>query len=129
MPDEIIAPGGSAGSGRHRGAQTVLASLAAVAGVLAASSCCWPLLPFVAAAGFAGSAALLSAARPYLLVASVFFDCLRVLSGAAGEEVWASTARRRVYAAVAIHSLRRYYDFLSADHGECDRQLDGTVST
>ena len=71
MPDEIIAPGGSAGSGRHRGAQTVLASFAAIAGVLAASSCCWPLLPFVAAAGFAGSAALLSAARPYLLVASV----------------------------------------------------------
>ena len=48
-----------------------VASLAAIAGVLAASSCCLPILPFVVAAGFAGGSAFLSAARPYLLTASV----------------------------------------------------------
>jgi hypothetical protein len=49
----------------------MLASLAAIGGVLAASSCCWPVLPFIAAAGLAGSSELLAAARPYLLGASV----------------------------------------------------------
>jgi hypothetical protein len=32
-----------------------------------------PILPFVVAAGFAGSSAFLSAARPYLLAASILF--------------------------------------------------------
>jgi hypothetical protein len=61
----------AADSGRQRGGRTLLASFAAIGSVVAASSCCWPLLPFVAAAGFAGSSALLSAARPYLMGASV----------------------------------------------------------
>jgi hypothetical protein len=51
----------------------MLASFAAIGSVLAASSCCLPILPFMMAAGVAGSSALLSAARPYLLVASVVF--------------------------------------------------------
>jgi cytochrome bd-type quinol oxidase subunit 2 len=50
-----------------------LASLAAVGGVLAASSCCLPILPFLMAAGFAGSSEFFSAARPYLLAASILF--------------------------------------------------------
>lgn len=49
------------------------ASFAAIASVLAASSCCLPILPFVLAAGFAGGSAFLAAARPYLLTASVLF--------------------------------------------------------
>jgi hypothetical protein len=53
------------------GRRTILASLAAIGGVLAASSCCWPILPFVAAAGVAGSSAFLAAARPYLLGGSL----------------------------------------------------------
>ena len=57
-------------SGRNR---TGLASLAAIASILAASSCCLPVLPFLVAAGFAGGSAFLSAARPYLLGASVLF--------------------------------------------------------
>lgn len=73
MRKETIAADGPAGPGSPGGARTVLASLAAIGGVLAASSCCWPLLPFIAAAGFAGSSALLSAARPYLMGASVLF--------------------------------------------------------
>jgi Mrp family chromosome partitioning ATPase len=55
------------------GRSTTLASLAAVVSVLAASSCCLPVLPFMMAAGLAGGSAFLSAARPYLLAASVLF--------------------------------------------------------
>jgi hypothetical protein len=51
----------------------IWASVAAIASVLAASSCCLPVLPFLFAAGAAGSSALLTAARPYLLAASVLF--------------------------------------------------------
>ena len=50
-----------------------VASLAATASVLAASSCCLPILPFVLGAGFAGASAFLSVARPYLLVVSILF--------------------------------------------------------
>jgi len=57
---------GSSGGGR-----TIAVSLAAIAGVLAASSCCLPLLPFVAAAGLAGSSGFLWEARPYLLAGSI----------------------------------------------------------
>jgi len=39
--------------------------------VLAASSCCLPLFPFVAAAGLASGSALLATLRPFLLGASV----------------------------------------------------------
>ena len=50
-----------------------LTSVAAVFSVLAASSCCLPILPFIAAAGLAGGSAFLWMARPYLLGASIFF--------------------------------------------------------
>lgn len=53
----------------NRGA--TVASFAAIASILAASTCCLPILPFVVAAGFAGSSAFLSAARPYFLVISI----------------------------------------------------------
>jgi hypothetical protein len=61
-------PGDGAAS---RGTRTAVASVAAIGSVLAASSCCWPILPFVFAAGVAGSSALLTALRPYLLALSV----------------------------------------------------------
>jgi cytochrome bd-type quinol oxidase subunit 2 len=60
-------------SGLHESGRTILASVAAIGSVLAASSCCLPILPFLAAAGFASASALLSVARPYLLVASILF--------------------------------------------------------
>src|SRR6266403_6141204 len=50
---------------------TVLASLAALGSVIAASSCCLPLLPFLFAAGAAGTSAFVAQLRPYLLVLSV----------------------------------------------------------
>ena len=49
---------------------TVVASLAALGSVVAASSCCLPLLPFVFAAGAAGTSAFIAQLRPYLLVLS-----------------------------------------------------------
>ena len=50
---------------------TIWASLGALASVIAASSCCLPLLPFLLAAGTAGMSAFVITARPYLLVISV----------------------------------------------------------
>jgi hypothetical protein len=58
-------------SRRYSGTGSTLASIAAIGSVLAASSCCLPILPFLLAAGFAGSSTFLSAVRPYLLGASV----------------------------------------------------------
>jgi len=50
---------------------TVVVSLAALGSVVAASSCCLPLLPFVFAAGAAGTSAFIAQLRPYLVVLSV----------------------------------------------------------
>src|SRR6266496_2553033 len=50
---------------------TVLASLAALGSVVLASSCCLPLLPFLFAAGTAGTSAFFVKLRPFLLAASV----------------------------------------------------------
>ena len=52
-------------------ASTAVASLAALGSVIVASSCCLPLLPFLFAAGAAGSSAFVTQFRPYLLVVSV----------------------------------------------------------
>ncbi len=50
---------------------TVVASLGALGSVIAASSCCLPLLPFLFAAGAAGTSAFLVQLRPYLRGLSV----------------------------------------------------------
>ncbi len=42
----------------------MVASLAALGSVIAASSCCLPLLPFVFAAGAAGTSAFVAQLRP-----------------------------------------------------------------
>ena len=69
MPEPLHSPG-TTDSVWSRGAGT-LASFAAVESVLAASSCCLPVLPFMTAAGLAGGSALLPAAKPYLLAGAV----------------------------------------------------------
>src|SRR5713101_3192092 len=51
--------------------RTVVASLAALGSVVLASSCCLPLLPFLFAAGTAGTSAFFVKVRPFLLAASV----------------------------------------------------------
>src|SRR5438309_11904407 len=50
---------------------TVVVSLAALGSVIAASSCCLPLLPFIFAAVAAGTSAFIAQLRPYLLALSV----------------------------------------------------------
>jgi hypothetical protein len=62
-----------ADSSCSRDTGTALASIAAIGSVLAASSCCLPIVPFVVAAGFAGISEFLVMARPYLLAASILF--------------------------------------------------------
>jgi len=52
---------------------TVIASLAALGSVVLASSCCLPLLPFLFAAGAAGTSAFFVKIRPVLLTASLLF--------------------------------------------------------
>src|SRR5579863_2693025 len=63
----------SADTAAYSGTRSAFASIAAISSVLAASSCCLPILPFLFAAGAAGSSAFLAAARPYLLGASILF--------------------------------------------------------
>jgi predicted PurR-regulated permease PerM len=65
--------GATTTTGPSPNGRTALASVAAIASVIAASSCCLPILPFVFAASLAGSATVLNALRPYLLGASVLF--------------------------------------------------------
>ena len=50
---------------------TTLASLAALGSVIAASSCCLPLLPFLFAAGAASTSVFVAQLRPCLLALSV----------------------------------------------------------
>jgi hypothetical protein len=52
---------------------TVIASLAALGTVVLASSCCLPLLPFLFAAGAAGTSAFFLKVRPFFLAASMLF--------------------------------------------------------
>src|SRR6266849_10024201 len=61
----------NSGNNRSGSRGTAVASLAAVGSVIAASSCCLPLLPFLFAAGAASTSAFVAELRPYLLVLSV----------------------------------------------------------
>ena len=56
---------------QSRSSHTIFASVAALVSVIAASSCCLPIVPFVFAASLAGSSTVLTALRPYLLGTSV----------------------------------------------------------
>lgn len=72
-PEIIRMPAGQNMSGQSHSRSTFFASLAAVGSVLAASSCCLPVMPFLFAAGTATGSAILAEFRPYLLAASVGF--------------------------------------------------------
>src|SRR5712691_4194264 len=56
-----------------RSKSTIAASFAALGSVILASSCCLPLLPFLFAAGAAGTSAFFVKLRPFLLAASLLF--------------------------------------------------------
>jgi len=64
---------GDAGENSPRSKRTIAASVAALGSVILASSCCLPLLPFLFAAGAAGTSAFFVKLRPFLLAASVLF--------------------------------------------------------
>src|SRR6267142_2520143 len=59
-----------------RSKRTIAAGLAALGSVVVASSCCLPLLPFLFAAGAAGTSAFFVRVRPFLLAASVMLIAL-----------------------------------------------------
>ena len=73
MSVQMNAPDSARRPSQDNGTRTTFMSLAAIGSVLAASSCCLPILPFMVAAGLAGTSTFLSAARPYLLVVAVLF--------------------------------------------------------
>jgi hypothetical protein len=73
LREQVGGPSGKNEPGRYSGTRATVASLAAIGSVLAASSCCLPLFPFMLAAGLTGGSAVLSVARPYLLSASILF--------------------------------------------------------
>jgi len=54
-----------------RSRKSIVASFAALGSVVLASSCCLPLLPFLFAAGTAGTSAFFVKLRPFLLAVSV----------------------------------------------------------
>jgi hypothetical protein len=60
---------------------SLFASLAALGSAVLASSCCLPLLPFLAAAGTAGGSAFFVKLRPFLVAASVGFVALGFYQG------------------------------------------------
>src|SRR5438552_16969532 len=60
---------------------TAFASLAALGTAFLASSCCLPLLPFLAAAGAAGSSAFFVKLRPFLVAASLGFVAVGFFQG------------------------------------------------
>ena len=56
-----------------RSKSSAIASIFALGSVILSSTCCLPLLPFVFAAGSAGSSAFFVKLRPFLVIASVLF--------------------------------------------------------
>lgn len=61
------------GDDRSGSTSTVFASLAALGSAILASSCCLPILPFLFAAGAAGTSAFFVRIRPFLVAASIAF--------------------------------------------------------
>lgn len=82
---------------RSGSARIVSASLAALATLAASVACCVPILSLALAAGFAGLGTFLSAARPYLLAASVLFIAYGFYQAARAKK-----CRRRPAAAASI---------------------------
>ena len=75
------------GDSRNGSTSTVFASLAALGSAILASSCCLPLLPFLLAAGAAGTSAFFVRIRPFPGCRLHSFCGVRFLSGVAGQEV------------------------------------------
>jgi len=66
----------TAAENRTGSSRTVFASLGAIGSAILASSCCLPLLPFLFAAGAAGTSAFFVRIRPFMVAASIGFVAL-----------------------------------------------------
>jgi hypothetical protein len=75
----------------------VLASLAALGSVIAASTCCLPLLPFLFAAGAAGTSAFVAQFRPYLLVMAVLLIAFGFYKSWRAKQCGCETSRISTY--------------------------------
>ena len=87
----------------------MVASLAALGSVIAASSCCLPLLPFLFAAGAAGTSAFVAQLRPYLLVLSALLIAFGFYKSWRAKQCnckpsWISTFLLWLSAIVSLHS-------------------------
>src|SRR5215831_9848466 len=100
------------------GAGTVAASLAAIGSVLAASSCCLPLFPFMMAAGLAGTSGFLTEVRPYLLVGSILFIAFGFYQARRARKC---NRRTSTVALMRIGGFRLDFHRVPADRRECDR--------
>jgi hypothetical protein len=80
-------------SRNRAGSLTAFASIGAVISLIAASSCCLPILPFVAAAGLAGTSTILASLRPYLLVGSILLIGYGLYQGYRAKECDRRTSR------------------------------------
>jgi len=96
-------------TGKSDSRSTVVASLAALGSVILASSCCLPLLPFLFAAGTAGTSAFVVRLRPYLLVLSVLLIAFGFYRSWRAKQCnckpsWISTFLLWLSAIVSLHS-------------------------
>src|SRR5260370_39466527 len=114
-------------SASSSGASTAAVSFAAIGSVLAASSCCLPLFPFMMAAGLAGTAAFLSQVRPYLFGRLDPVYCFGVLSSVAREKMPAPNECGLIGPLVGFCCLRVRVDPFPADYGEPDRRFGSAV--
>ena len=99
----------------------MVASLAALGSVIAASSCCLPLLPFLFAAGAAGTSALAAQLRPYLLSSVGAADCLWLLQVLASEAMQLQAQPDQHFSFVVLGVCRVCIHLLPTG----DRQLGG----
>ena len=117
----------SVGASGDNGRRTTLVSIAAVGGVLAASSCCLPVLPLVVAAGFAGGSTFLSAARPYLLGVSILLIAYGFYQAGRAKKCKLRPSRR-FGPVVGLRGVRVHLDFLSPGDGERSGGSAGAVN-
>jgi len=112
---------------RSSATRTALASIGAIGSVLAASSCCLPILPFLLAAGFAGSSTFLSAARPYLLGASILFIVYGLYQARPCEKMPAAAKPDRLHSFVGSCGFCHHVDLLSTTDGKRLGQFTGPL--
>jgi len=127
MSVQVNAPDSATRPNQHNGARTTFASLAAIGSVLAASSCCLPILPFMMAAGLAGTSTFLSAARPYLLLVAVLFIVYGFYQSWKSEKMPAPAECDHFCPVVDLRNFCGHIHLLSSSDVERSRRATRTV--